>query len=72
MKKSKQEIKQIANYITTQEGKYMFSQTEICKLFGVCRYTARDICENLAPITQGRVKKYFILDVLEYLYSEKH
>ena len=72
MKKSKQEIKQIANYITTQEGKYMFSQTEICKLIGVSKDTGREICKNLPPVTQGHIKKYFILDVLEYLYSEKH
>ena len=72
MKKSKQEIKAIANQISSQEGKYLFNLTEICKMVGVSAKTGRKICENLVPVTHGSIKRYYILDVLEYLYSEKN
>lgn len=69
MKKTKAELKTIANYISSQEGQYLFSASEISKLLGVCKDTTREICKNLEPATFGRVKKYFILDVLEFMYN---
>lgn len=69
MKKTKTEIKLIANHITSQEGQYLFSASEISKLLGVCKDTTRDICRNLEPVAFGRIKKYFILDILEFIYD---
>lgn len=71
MKKSKIEIKSIANYISSQEGQYLFSASEISKLLGVCKDTTREICKKLEPATFGRIKKYYIIDILEFMYSQK-
>lgn len=71
MKKTKIEIKAIANHISSQEGQYLFSASEISKLFGICKDTTREICKNLEPATLGRIKKYFIIDVLEFMYKKK-
>lgn len=71
MKKTKIEIKSIANYISSQEGQYLFSASEISKILGVCKDTTREICKNLEPATFGRIKKYYIIDILEFMYSQK-
>ena len=71
MHKNKAEIKTIASQINLQEGKYFFSMTEICTLFGICKDTARDVCKHLTPVTHGGVRKYYIVDILEYFYSQK-
>ncbi len=71
MKKTKLEIKSIANYISSLEGQYLFSASEISKLLGVCKDTTREICKNLEPATFGRIKKYYIIDILEFMYSQK-
>lgn len=71
MKKTKIEIKSIANYISSQEGQYLFSASEISKLLGVCKDTTREICKNLEPAAFGRIKKYYIIDILEFMYSQK-
>ncbi len=71
MKKTKIEIKSIANYISSQEGQYLFSASEISKLLGVCKDTTKEICKNLEPATFGRIKKYYIIDILEFMYSQK-
>lgn len=70
MKKTKAELKTMANYISSQEGQYLFSASEISKIFGVCKDTTREICSNLEPATFGRVKRYFIIDVLEFMYNQ--
>lgn len=41
------------------------------KLLGVCKDTTREICKNLEPATFGRIKKYYIIDILEFMYSQK-
>lgn len=69
--KSKIEIKSIASHITLQEGQYLFSASEISKILGVCKDTTREICKNLEPAEFGRIKKYFIIDVLEFMYKKK-
>lgn len=71
MKKTKIEIKSMANYISSQEGQYLFSASEISKMLGVCKDTTREICKNLEPTTFGRIKKYYIIDILEFMYSQK-
>ncbi|MBR1531976.1 MAG: hypothetical protein IJ643_07970 [Eubacterium sp.] len=71
MKKDSSEIKRIANQISSQEGKYFFSMTEICTLFGICKDTARDVCKHLTPVVHGGIRKYYIVDILEYFYSQK-
>ena len=71
MNKNKVEIKTIANQISSQEGKYFFSMTEICTLFGICKDTARDVCKHLTPVARGGIRKYYIVDILEYFYSQK-
>lgn len=70
-KKTKVEIKTIANHISSREGQYLFSASEISKLLGVCKDTTREICKNLEPATFGRIKKYYIIDILEFMYSQK-
>lgn len=70
-KKTKAELKSIANYISSQEGQYLFSASEISKILGVCKVTTREICNNLEPATFGRVKRYFIIDILEFMYNQK-
>lgn len=69
MKKTKSELKSMANYISSQEGQYLFSATEISKLLGISKDTTRELCKNLEPATFGRVKKYFIIDVLDFMYK---
>ncbi len=71
MKKTKMEVKTIANHISSQEGQYLFSASEISKLLGVCKDTTREICKNLEPATFGKIKKYYIIDILEFIYSQK-
>lgn len=71
MKKTKAELKSMANYISFQEGQYLFSASEISKILGVCKDTTREICKNLEPAEFGRIKKYFIIDVLEFMYKKK-
>jgi hypothetical protein len=71
MHKNKSDIKMIAAQIHEQEGKYFFSNSEICKMFGVCKDTARDICNHLSPVTHGGIRKYYLIDILEYFYSQK-
>jgi len=71
MKKTKAELKSMANYISSQEGQYLFSASEISKILGVCKDTTREICKNLEPAEFGRIKKYFIIDVLEFMYKKK-
>jgi Mn-dependent DtxR family transcriptional regulator len=69
--KTKAELKSMANYICLQEGQYLFSASEISKILGVCKDTTREICKNLEPAEFGRIKKYYIIDVLEFMYSQK-
>lgn len=69
--KNKIEIKSIASHIASQEGQYLFSASEISKILGVCKDTTREICKNLEPAEFGRIKKYFIIDVLEFMYKKK-
>ena len=45
--------------------------TEICTLFGICKDTARDVCKHLTPGVHGGIRKYYIIDILEYFYSLK-
>ena len=68
---AKIEIKSIASHIASQEGQYLFSASEISKILGVCKDTTREICKNLEPAEFGRIKKYFIIDVLEFMYKKK-
>lgn len=70
MKKTKAELKSMANYISSQKGQYLFSATVISKILGVCKDTTREICSNLEPATFGRVKRYFIIDILEFMYNQ--
>ena len=71
MKKDNSEIKIIAKQISSQEGKYFFNAKEICALFGICKDTARDVCKHIPPVTHGGIRKYYLIDILEYFYSQK-
>lgn len=70
MKKTKAELKTMANYISSQEGQYLFSASEISKILGVCKDTTREICKRIEPAVFGRVKRYFIIDVIEFMYNQ--
>ena len=70
VRRKNEELKSMANYISSQEGQYLFSASEISKILGVCKDTTREICSNLEPATFGRVRRYFIIDVLEFMYNQ--
>lgn len=57
MKKTKAELKSMANYISAQEGQYLFSASEISKILGVCKDTTREICKTLSlqPLVESSV-----------------
>ena len=48
MKKTNAELKLMASYISSQEGQYLFSASEISKILGVCKDTTREICKSLS------------------------
>lgn len=69
MKKTKIEIKHIASVIAQEKGKYMFNIKEIAAILGISRDTARNLLNEIPYAEVGCAKKYFIEDVLEFVYK---
>lgn len=69
MKKTKIEIKYMASVITKEKGKYMFNIKEIAAILGISRETARKLVSNLSCAEIGNTNKYYIYDVLEFVYK---
>ena len=68
MKKTKAELKTMANEISVQYGCF-FNVTEVGKVLGISRETARKLVSNLSCAEIGNTNKYYIYDVLEFVYK---
>ena len=68
MKKTKAELKSIANEISAQYGCFL-NVTEVGKVLGSSRETARKLVLNLPCADIGSTNKYYIYDVLEFVYK---
>lgn len=67
-KKAKAELKTMANEISAQYG-FFLNVTEVGKVLGVSRETARKLVSNLSCAEIGNTNKYYIYDVLEFVYK---
>lgn len=68
MKKNKSEIEKMANAIGEKYG-FFLNVTEIGKVLGVSRETARKIASHLPIATVEGMRKYYVNDILEYVYK---
>lgn len=68
MKKTKAELKTMANEIAVQYGCFL-NVTEVGKVLGISRETARKLVSNLPYAGIGNTSKYYIYDVLEFVYK---
>ncbi len=68
MKKTKAELKTMANEIATQYGCFL-NVTEVGKVLGISRETARKLVSNLPCAETSNTNKYYIYDVLEFIYK---
>ena len=68
MKKTKAEIKSIANEISAQYGCFL-NVTEVGKVLGISRETARKLVSNLPCAGISNTNKYYIYDILEFIYK---
>ena len=68
MKKTKAELKTMANEISAQYGCFL-NVTEVGKVLGVSRETARKLVSNLPCAEVNNSNKYYIYDVLEFVYK---
>ena len=67
-KKTKAELKTMANKIAAQYGCFL-NITEVGKVLGISRETARKLVSNLPCAKIGNTNKYYICDVLEFVYK---
>lgn len=68
MKKTKAELKTMANEISAQFGCFL-NITEIGKVLGISRETARKLVDDLPSAKIGNTNKFYIYDVLEFVYK---
>ena len=68
MKKTKSELKTMANEISAQYGCFL-NVTEVGKVLGISRETARKLVLNLPCAGVGNTNKYYIFDILEFVYK---
>ncbi|MBR2133803.1 MAG: hypothetical protein IJ851_03745 [Eubacterium sp.] len=68
MKKNKSEIEKMANAIGEKYG-FFLNVTEIGKVLGVSRETARKIASHLPIAAVEGMRKYYVNDILEYVYK---
>ncbi len=69
-KKTKSELKTMENEISTQYGCFL-NITEVSKVLGISGETARKLVADLPCDGIGNTKKYYIYDVLKYLFTNK-
>lgn len=67
MKKTKAELKAMEKEISAQYGCFL-NITEVGKVLGISRETARKLVSNLSYAEIGSTNKYYIYDVLEFVY----
>lgn len=68
MKKTKAELKTMANEIESKYGCFL-NVSEVGKVLGVSRETARKLVSDLPCAEIGNTNKYYIYDVLEFVYK---
>ena len=68
MKKTKAELKTMANEISAQYGCFL-NVTEVGKVLGISRETARKLVSDLPCAEVGSSNKYYIYDILEFVYK---
>lgn len=68
MKKSTNELKSIANEISGQFG-YFLNVTEVGKVFGISRESARKLVTDIPIAELTGSKKYYLYDILKKVYK---
>ncbi len=68
MNKTKAELKTMANEIAAQYGCFL-NVTEVGKVLGISRETARKLVSNLPCAEVCNLNKYYIYDMLEFVYK---
>ncbi len=68
MKKTKSELKAMANEIASKYGCFL-NITEVGKVLGISRETARKLVSNLPCAEISNTNKYYVYDVLEFVYK---
>ena len=68
MKKTKAELKAMANEISAQYGCFL-NVTEVGKVLGISRETARKLVSNSPCAEVSNSNKYYIYDILEFVYK---
>ena len=69
MIKTKKDIKEISNRITSDTGQYMFTRAEIGKITGMSKGVVKELCKDIPTATNGKRELYYIDDVLIKLYN---
>ncbi|MGN0458728.1 MAG: hypothetical protein ACI4IL_07145 [Eubacterium sp.] len=69
MGKSKRELQEMANTISSETGQYLLTKIDICKITGLSKPTVNKLCSNITPASTGKRKLYYIKDVLDKLYN---
>ncbi len=68
MKKTTNELKSIANEISNQFG-YFLNVTEVGKIFGISRESARKLLADIPTAELTGSKKYYLYDILKKVYK---
>lgn len=68
MKKTTNELKSIATEISGQFG-YFLNVTEVGKIFGISRESARNLVTDIPTAKLTGSKKYYLYDILKKVYK---
>lgn len=68
MRKNKSEIEKMANAIGEKYG-FFLNVTEVGKVLGVSRETARKITTHIPVAMVEGMRKFYVNDILEYVYK---
>ncbi len=68
MRKNKSEIEKMANAISEKYG-FFLNVTEVGKVLGVSRETARKITTHIPVAMVEGMRKFYVNDVLECVYK---
>lgn len=68
MKKTTNELKSIATEISSQFG-YFLNVTEVGKVFGISRESARKLVADIPTAELTGSKKYYLYDILKKVYK---
>ena len=68
MKKTTNELKAISTEISNQFG-YILNVTEVGKVFGISRESARKLVADIPTAELTGSKKYYLYDILKKVYK---